>query len=44
MKKSFDAVKFQRTVRKELSEKYLTDPEAFLKELQEKFGHLKKQD
>lgn len=43
MKKKFDAVKFQRKVREELSEKYDSDREAFLRELKEKYGSLQKQ-
>ncbi|MEA1964918.1 MAG: hypothetical protein U9O41_07310 [Candidatus Aerophobetes bacterium] len=43
MKKKFDAVKFQREVRKELSEKYSSNREAFLRELKEKYGNLQKQ-
>ena len=42
MEKEFDAVKFQRAARKRLSEKYLADPEGFLRELYEKYGQLKK--
>ena len=42
MKKKFDAVKFQRKVREELSKKYNVDREAFLRELKEKYGHLRK--
>jgi len=43
MKKKFDAVKFQRKVREELSIKYSSDRKAFLRELREKYGHLRKQ-
>lgn len=43
MKKKFDAVKFQRKVREELSEKYASNREAFLRELKEKYGNLQKQ-
>ncbi len=43
MKKKFDAVKFQRKVREELSKKYSADPKAFLRELRGKYGHLRKQ-
>ncbi len=43
MKKKFDAVKYQREIRKELGKKYLADREGFLRELNEKYGHLKKQ-
>jgi hypothetical protein len=42
MKKTFDAVNFQRKVRGELSKAYLENREAFLKELKEKYGNLKK--
>jgi len=42
MKKTFDAVNFQRKVRAELSKQYLENREAFLKELTEKYGTLKK--
>ncbi len=43
MKKNFDAVEFQRKIRKELSEEYLSDREGFLCELKEKYGDLQKQ-
>ncbi|MGQ9629216.1 MAG: hypothetical protein ACUVXI_02745 [bacterium] len=43
MKKKFDAVKFQRKVREELSKMYSEDRDAFLRELKEKYGHLRKQ-
>ncbi|KKM06868.1 hypothetical protein LCGC14_1739680 [marine sediment metagenome] len=43
MKKKFDAVKFQRKVREEMSEKYCSNREAFLRELKEKYGNLQKQ-
>jgi len=42
MKKTFDAVGFQRKVRAELSKQYLENREAFLKELREKYGKSKK--
>ena len=42
MRKKFDAVKFQRKIREELSNKYNTDREAFLNELKVKYGILKK--
>jgi len=42
MKKTFDAVNFQRKVRAELSKQYLENREAFLKELTGKYGKLKK--
>ncbi|MFC1717396.1 hypothetical protein ACFL6S_27295 [Candidatus Poribacteria bacterium] len=38
MKKKFDAVEFQRKRREELSKKYNSDREAFLRELREKYG------
>ncbi len=38
MKKKFDAVKFQRKRREELSQKYNSDREAFLRELREECG------
>lgn len=41
MKPKFDAVEFQRKVREELSEKYLSDREAFLRELKEKYGNFR---
>ena len=43
MKKKFDAVKFQRKIREELSEKYTSNRKAFLRELKEKYGNLEKQ-
>jgi len=42
MKKTFDAVNFQRKVRAELSKQYVENSEAFHKELTEKYGTLKK--
>jgi hypothetical protein len=42
MKKRFDTVSFQRKVRTELSRQYLENREAFLQELTEKYGKLKK--
>lgn len=42
MKKKFDAVKFQRKVREELSKKYTSNRDVFLRELKEKYGHLRK--
>ena len=38
MKKEFDAVRFQRKVREELGKKYTSNREAFLRELNEKYG------
>ncbi|MFV9678097.1 MAG: hypothetical protein ACNYVW_10675 [Methanosarcinales archaeon] len=42
MKKKFDAVNYQRKVREELSEEYSTNRAAFLRELKEKYGNLRK--
>lgn len=42
MKKKFHAVKFQRKVREELSEKYSYDREAFLRELKVRYGNFQK--
>lgn len=42
MKKKFDCVKFQRKVREELSKKFDSNRSAFLTELREKYGHLRK--
>jgi hypothetical protein len=42
MRKKFDAVKFQRKVREELSKRYSTNRDAFLHELKEKYGYLTK--
>lgn len=41
MRKKFDAVKFQRKVREELSRKYSTHRDEFLRELKEKYGYPK---
>jgi len=41
MKKNFDAVKFQQDVRKQLSEKYNSNREEFMRELIAKYGYLK---
>jgi len=43
MEKKFNAVKFQREAREELSKKYISDREGFLRELEQKYGHLRKQ-
>ena len=43
MEKKFDAVEFWQKVRKEFGEKYFSDCEAFLCELEEKYGNLQKQ-
>jgi len=42
MRKKFDAVKFQRKVREELSKKYSTNRDAFLRELKEKYDYSRK--
>ena len=42
MKKTFDAVNFQRNIRNELGKQYIKDSAAFLSELNEKYGKLKK--
>jgi len=42
MKKKFDAVGFQRKAREELSKKYTSNREAFIRELCEKYSGLKK--
>ena len=42
MKKKFDSVKLMREIRLKLGEKYLNNPERELKELKEKYHHLKK--
>jgi len=43
VKKKFDAVQFQRRIREELSKKYSSNRGAFLRELKEKYGSLKRQ-
>ncbi len=43
MKKTFDAVKFQRKAREEISAQYNADPKAFLDKLKKQFGHLRKE-
>jgi hypothetical protein len=43
MKKKFDAVKFQQEVRRELSKRYSSNRDGFLRELKEKYSHLQKQ-
>jgi len=40
MKKTFDAVAFQRAAREKLSREYNKDPEGFRRRLREKYGHL----
>ncbi len=40
MKKRFDAVKFQRRAREEMSKRYISNREQFLRDLEEKYGHL----
>lgn len=42
MKKTFDAVAFQRAARKRLSQEYANDPEGFRRRLREKYGRLRK--
>jgi hypothetical protein len=42
MEKKIDAVKLQREIRLRIGEKYLRSREDELKDLKEKFGHLKK--
>jgi len=42
MKKTFDAVNFQRNIRNELGKQYIKDPAAFLNELNEKYAKVKK--
>lgn len=42
--KKFDAVKFQRKMREELSERYNSDRDAFLCELKKKYGNLRKRE
>ena len=39
MRKTFDAVKFQRKVREELSKRYLKNPRDFCRELKEAAIH-----
>ena len=41
MKKRFDALKFQQETRKELSEKYNSNREEFMRELNAKYGDLR---
>ena len=41
-KKEFDAVQFQRKVRKKSSREYTSNPEAFVRELKDKYGGLRK--
>lgn len=43
-KKKFDAVEFQRKRREELSRKYNSDREGFLRKLREKYGNLWKKE
>lgn len=43
MEKKIDAVKLMREIRTKLAEKYLKSRDEELKELKEKFGHLKKE-
>ena len=41
MKKKFNTVKFQQEMRKELSEKYNSNREEFMRELNVKYGDLR---
>ena len=41
MKKKFDAVKFQQDARKKMSEKYNSNREEFMRELNLRYGELK---
>ena len=43
MKKTFDAVAFQRKVRERLSQQYRTNREQFVRELRQQYGHLRTQ-
>lgn len=43
MQKKFDAVQFQRKVREELNQKHLSNRKAFLQELKEKYGNLRRE-
>lgn len=43
MLKKFDAVRFQREVRKKLSAMYTSDRASFLRELEKKYGQLKRE-
>ena len=42
MKKKFDAVEFQRKAREKMSRKYTANRDAFIHELEEKYGDIKK--
>lgn len=42
MEKKIDSVKLQREIRLKIGEKYLKSRDDELKELKEKFGHLRK--
>jgi hypothetical protein len=42
MKKRLDTVAFQRKVREDLGKKYATDRKAFLRELEQRYRHLKR--
>jgi len=42
VKKSFDAVAFQRRIREELGRRYDADRDGFLRELREKYEHLRR--
>ena len=43
MKKTFDAVAFQRQTRERLSQQYRANREQFVRELRRKYGHLRTQ-
>jgi hypothetical protein len=43
MKKTFDAVAFQRKIRERLSQQYAANREQFVRELRRKYGHLRTQ-
>ena len=42
MEKKIDAVKMMRDIRAKLGERYAKSPKEEMRELKEKFGHLKK--
>ena len=44
MKKTFDAVKFQRKAREDISAQYSAGPKIFLDKLKKKYGHLRKRE
>jgi hypothetical protein len=43
MKKTFDAVAFQRKIRERLSQQYAANREQFVRELRRKYGHRRPQ-